>query len=78
MASMGLLRAFFSTAHTPTTIFGSVLGLPSSSARPGACGQSEHDAKDNPETVRPVMVAHMSPQHALAGRLGVTLPATEA
>ena len=36
-ASMGLLRAFFSIAHTPTTMLGSVLGFPSSSASPGAC-----------------------------------------
>ena len=36
MASMGLLRAFLSMAHTPTTIVGSATGLPSSSASPGA------------------------------------------
>jgi len=42
-ASMGLLRAFFSIAHTPTTMLGSVLGWPSSSASPGACVQSAAD-----------------------------------
>jgi len=45
---MGLLRAFFSIAHTPTTMLGSVLGWPSSSASPGACVQTAPDRATEP------------------------------